>query len=95
MFSPAVQLPEKTYPSAFMRAVKEEPPAPVWEKVSVSSIHLECLCAASTRSPSKASGCLGAVEIWPAFKPWFRLIPSREASAVGLARALLISSSKN
>ena len=40
-----------------------------------------------------ASGCLGAVEMVPGANPSLRSIPSRAASAAGLARAWLISSS--
>ena len=77
-----------------MRSPGELPPAPVWLKVSVASIQSLWLWALSLRNWFMASGCLAVLAMVPAESPWLRSMPSRAASAPGLARARFTSSRK-
>ena len=77
-----------------MRSPAEQPPAPVWLKVSVASIQSLWAWALSFRNWFIASGCLAVAAMVPAARPWFRSMPNRAASAPGLARARFTNSRK-
>jgi hypothetical protein len=77
-----------------MRSPGALPFTPVWEKVSVASIQALCASAASISSGLNARGCFATVLMVPAERPSFSPMPSRAASAAGLARAWFTSSRK-
>ena len=94
MFSPQLQDPVKEYPAALIRFPALEPPEPVWENVSVSSIHWLWPCAAVARLPLDANGCFESADIVPEASPSFSPMPLRAASPAGSSRARLTSSSR-